>query len=543
MVILRGKSVYQDICIGRLAFYQRKELQQKPRRVKDREAEWARFEQAREAASQQLQSLYENAVKTVGSANAAVFEMQRLLLEDCQYVEALQKMVCSQGFNLEYAIQATGENMSRMLYSAQDAYIRERGQDIQDISKRLLKVLCPQGEEDDFPKEPSIIAADDLMPSETVQLSGKRVLGFAMRKGSVNSHTAILARSMGVPALLDIGNGLLREFDGMPAVLDGCTGTLYVNPDEKTLGEMTEKKRRSDENRNLLLKLKGLENMTQDGRKIKVFANAGSMEEVESAWEHDAGGIGLLRSEVLYLGRDIQPDEETQFAFYRQALQKMQGKEVVIRTMDIGADKNVPYLDLGREENPALGMRAIRICLERPELFKTQLRALYRAGRYGRLNILYPMITSAEEIKRIRQLESQVKDELSREGIAFAEHIPTGIMIETPAAAVVSDELAGLVDFFSVGTNDLTQYTLALDRQNPGLEKFQDPGHKAVLRLIGYAAENAHRAGIPIGICGELAGDFGLTETFLRMGIDELSVPAGMILPLRHRIRELNLGE
>lgn len=547
MIILNGKSVFRDICMGQLFFYRGREQKVMRRLVEDKEAELRKFEWAKETAAGQLHDLYEQTMQSVGAANAAIFEIQEMMLDDPEYVESVRGMVCTQNVNLEYAVQMTGENMARMLHSVEDAYMRERAQDVLDISKRLIQVLteeegCAVSEDIRFLEEPSIIAADDLMPSETVQLPREKVLGFVMRKGSMNSHTAILARSMGIPALVDVGAELLEEYDGLSAVIDGYTGMIYVEPDEETLAAMKEKKEQSDRHMAMLHALKGKENTTRDGKSVKVFANAGSLEDVENVWANDAGGIGLLRSEILYLGREREPDEEMQFVFYREVLEKMQGKEVIIRTMDIGADKQVPYLGLAKEENPALGFRAIRICLKRPELLKVQLRALYRAGVYGKLRIMYPMITSAEEIQQLKTIEETVKEELRSEGKFFVEDIPTGIMIETPAAALISDELAKMVDFFSVGTNDLTQYTLAADRQNAALEEFVNPHHHAVLKLIKMAAANAHKEGIWIGICGELAADTSLTEEFIRMGIDELSVAPGMILPLRQRIRELDLS-
>lgn len=543
MVVLQGKSVFRDICIGRLVFYRREERRIKRTLVADKEQELLRFEWARKEAARQLHMLYEETVKTVGAANAAIFEIHELMLEDAEFVESVRNMINTQNVNLEYAVKVTGDNMAQMLHSVEDAYMKERAQDMLDVAGRLLQVLTGEKNSEMVWEEPCIVAADDLMPSETVQLPRNMVLGFAMRKGSVHSHTAILARGMGIPAVMDIGEALSEEYDGLTAIIDGYTGMIYIEPDEQTLLSMREKKEQSERHAAMLHALKGKENITIDGRHVKVFANAGSLEEVDAACNNDAGGIGLFRSELLYLGRDSAPDEEEQFEVYRQVLEKMQGREAVIRTMDIGADKQVGYLGLDREENPALGLRAIRIGLQRPELFKVQLRALYRAGCYGRLRIMYPMITSMEEIHRLKELEEQVRTELTDRGIPFEENIPTGIMIETPAAALISDELARCVDFFSVGTNDLTQYTLAVDRQNASLNEFRNPHHRAVLKMIEMSAENAHAAGIWIGICGELAADFSLTESFIRMGIDELSVPAGLILPLRERIREIDLSK
>lgn len=537
MITLQGKSVYRDICIGRLVFYSgQREIRR--RAVEDKEAELLRYEKAVMAAKLQLRQLYQDSVKVVGEANAAIFQVQELLLEDEEYCRSVLRMITDQKVNVEYAVRVTGDNMARMLQSVEDAYIRERAQDVQDITGRLLRVLSG-----DFgftlPKEPFILAAKDLLPSEAVQLSGYKVLGFALCGGSTHSHTAILARSMGVPALMKLGEELSGKHDGVLAVVDGFAGMLYIDPDEETLAAMEEKKRESDHHKELLQKLKGMENITRDGKRVKLFANAGNMADVEAACANDAGGIGLLRSELLYLESPLPPAEEAQFTFYRQVLERMEGREVVIRTFDFGADKQVPWLKQEREENPALGLRAIRLGLEMPELLKTQLRAMYRAAVYGKLRIMYPMITSVEEIRQLRQLEEQVRLELEKEGVRYAKEVPTGIMIETPAAAVLSDLLAREVDFFSVGTNDLAQYTLALDRQNEALERYGDPRQQAVLRLVEQAAKNAHAAGIWIGICGEMAADTSFTGEFLRMGIDELSVSPGMILELRSKIREL----
>lgn len=538
MITLQGKSVYRDICIGRLVFYGGR-LEVERREVEDREGEFLRFEQAVQVAKGQLRKLYEESVKAVGEANAAIFQVQELLLEDERFMEPVHGMIADRGVNAEYAVRVTGDQLARELSTVEDAYIRERAGDILDITGRLLEVLSGREGERELPTEPYILAAEDLLPSETAQLSGGRVLGIALSKGSTHSHTAILARSMGLPSVMKLGLTLSASFDGKLAVIDGYTGMLHIDPDDDILAAMEEKKRQLDQHRAALQGLKGKKDITGAGKELKIFANAGSLADVDAAIANDAGGIGLLRSEIPYLDSAVTPDEESQFSFYRQVLQRMSGREVVIRTFDIGADKQVPWLKLEKEENPALGMRAVRLGLERPELLKTQLRALYRAGVYGNLRIMYPMITSVEEIRKLRQLEQQVKQEMEREGRQFAAKLPTGIMIETPAAALLSDELAKEVDFFSVGTNDLTQYTLALDRQNESLEPFADPDHRAVLRLIQLVAKNAHAAGIRVGICGELAADAAFMKEFLRIGIDELSVPPGMILELRHEIREL----
>lgn len=537
MLTLQGKSVYRDICMGRLVFYsgQRKITR---RTVEDREAELLRFEKALLAAKCQLRDLYMDSVKVVGETNAAIFQVQELLLDEEEYGASVRDMIVKERVNAEYAVRVTGDDMAQKIRAVEDTYIRERAQDILDVTGRLLNVLSG-GLGIDLPEEPFILAAEDLMPSEAAQLSGEKVLGFVLTGGSTHSHTAILARSMGVPALMKLGDVLNSECDGKLAVIDGFSGVLYVDPDEATFTAMEEKKQESDRHKAQLKELMGKENITRDGKTVKLFANAGSLADVDAACVNDAGGIGLFRSEVLYLESAAAPDEEKQYSFYRQVLERMGGKEVVIRTFDIGADKRVSWLKQQREENPALGLRAIRLGLERPELLKTQLRALYRAGIHGKLRIMYPMITSVEEILQLRELEQQVKQELEREGIAYAAKLPTGVMIETPAAALLSDLLAKEVDFFSVGTNDLTQYTLALDRQNESLERFDDPAHQAVLRLLELVARNAHAAGIWIGICGELAADTAFTEEFLRMGIDEISVSPGMILEVRQKIREL----
>ena len=538
MITLQGKSVYRDICVGRLVFYGgRKEAAR--RVVENPEGEFLQFEGAVEAAKEQLRALYEESVRTVGAANAAVFQAQELLLEDEEYRESVRQMVYGQRVNVEYAVQMTGENMARAIQAVEDAYIRERSGDILDITERLLGVLNGSDKGRELPTEPFILVAEDLLPSEVAQLSRSRVVGLALRRGSVHSHAAVLGRNMGIPFLMKLGEELSDEYDGAPAVIDGFSGVLYIAPDGITLARLEEKKREWSRQKELLWELKGKENITRDGKTVKVFANVGSLTDVEAACANDAGGIGLLRSEVLYLESAAPPNEEMQFAFYKQVLERMNGREVVVRTFDFGADKQVPWLGQEPEKNPALGLRGIRLGLEQPQLLKTQLCALYRAGIYGKLRIMYPMITSMEELRQLRHLERQVRHELEREGVRFAESIPTGIMIETPAAALLSDQLAGEVDFFSVGTNDLTQYTLALDRQNENLERFDDPGHEAVLRLIKMTAKNAHEAGIQIGICGELAGDIALTEEFLRMGIDELSVSPEEILELRQRIREI----
>lgn len=539
MVILQGKSVFRDICMGRLFFYAGNGREVVRRPVENHKEELLRFDSARAEAGEQLERLYEESRKTVGEANAVIFQIQKMLLEDEKYVSSVRQMIEQLHMNVEYAVRVTGDNTAQMLGSVEDTYVRERAQDVLDITNRILDALNGKRGSKKFPEEPFILMAEDLLPSETVQLDREKVLGFALSRGSIHSHTAILARSMGVPAVIELGEDLTEWYDGKEAVIDGFSGTLIIEPDEAARKLLEHKKEESDRTKILLKQLKGKADVTRSGQKMKVYANAGNLSDVEQAAANDAGGIGLFRSEMLYLERSSEPDEELLTDTYRKVLECMEGKEVIIRTFDIGADKRVGWLGLEKEENPALGLRAVRLGLTRPELFRTQLRALYRAGRYGKLAIMYPMITSVEELKRLKKLEEEAKAELKREGIPFAENIPVGIMIETPAAAILSEELAKEVDFFSVGTNDLTQYTLALDRQNEKLEQFDDPEHKAVLRLIEMTADNAHKAGIPIGICGEMAADRELTAEFLRMGIDELSVPPGMILEIRQKIREL----
>lgn len=539
MLTLQGKSVFRDICMGRLFFYGKNSRDVVRRPVKNPQEEIVRYDQALAEAARQLDKIYEESRKTVGEANAAVFQIQRMLLEDQRYDTSVRQMIEKLQMNVEYAVRVTGDNVSQMLASVSDAYIKERAQDIQDITDRILDILGGAQETKDFPEEPFILIAEDLMPSVTVQLDRSRVLGFALRQGSIHSHTAILARSMGVPALMNLGEALSAACHGKEGIIDGFSGMLYIEPDGETRKRLEHKKAESERQRLLLKQLKGKADVTRSGQSMKVYANAGDLADVDAAIANDAGGIGLFRSEMLYLERSEAPDEELLTKTYREVLERMDGKRVIIRTFDIGADKQAAWMKLAREENPALGLRAIRLGLTRPELLRTQLKALYRAGVHGKLSVMYPMITSLEELRRLREIENQAREELEREGMPYAKKVPRGIMIETPAAALLSEELAGEVDFFSVGTNDLTQYTLALDRMNSQLEEFNDPEHKAVLRLIELAAKSAAGAGIEIGICGDLAADCSLTAEFLRMGIDELSVPPGMILDVRKKIREL----
>lgn len=539
MIELQGKSVLQDIAIGPLFFYENRSGEVVRRPVMDCEEEFQRYEKAVEEAGRQLEQLYERSCQTVGQANAEIFQVQKLLLLDEKYRTSVQQMIFHLQMNVEYAVFLTGSNMAQMLKSVEDEYIRERSQDIEDITERLLQNLSGEEGMPQFPEEPFILVAEDLLPSATVRLDKKKVLGFALAKGGLNSHTALLAKNMGIPALMNLGEALSSAYNREEAVLDGEAGRLYIKPEKELLQRMQQKKEEKRKYRERLQTLRGKEDVTRDGRRMKVYANAGCLADIDSALENDATGIGLFRSEMLYLEQKEEPTEEFLFAYYRDILKKMPDKEVIIRTFDIGADKKADWLQVPGEENPALGMRAIRLSWLYPNMLVTQLKALYRAGLYGKLSIFYPMITSCEELEYLKKLENQAKEELQRAGVPFAEQIPRGIMIETPAAAILSRELAEKVDFFSVGTNDLTQYTLAMDRQNPLLEPFGDAENRAVLRLVEYAAESAHKAGIPIGICGDLAADTELTEAFLKWGIDELSVPAGMVLKIREKIREL----
>lgn len=539
MITLTGKSVFGGVAIGKISFYKRKEQQIKRLHIDDTEAEVKRFEAAKEAAVAKLQVLYEKAMADVGEANAAIFEIHQMMLEDLDYIESIVNIITTQEVNAEYAVGTTADNFAAMFEAMDDAYMQGRAADVKDVSERLLNVLSGTESEEFSTDEPVILAADDLVPSETVQLDKSKILGFATMYGSANSHTAILARTMNIPAVIGFGEGLTEECDGKMAVLDGFEGTLYVDPDEKTLLKMKEKQEEDRQRKALLELLKGKENITKSGQKINIYANIGNSADVGMVLKNDAGGIGLFRSEFLYLDSETFPTEEQQFGIYKTVAENMAGKKVIIRTLDIGADKQVDYFGLEKEENPALGYRAIRICLTQPEIFKTQLRALYRASAFGQIAVMFPMITSVWEVKKIKEIIEEVKAELRAEGVGFRENVEIGIMIETPAAVMVSRELAKEVDFFSVGTNDLTQYTLAIDRQNQNLDTFYDPHHPAVLAMIRMAAENAHAEGKWIGICGELGADLEMTEEFLRMGIDELSVSPSMVLPVRKKVREI----
>ena len=538
MITIQGKSVFGGVSIGKLMFYKRNEKVIKREHISDADAEWKRFEAAKGQAVDQLKELYEKALEDVGEANAMIFEIHQMMLEDLDYLESIENIIRSQEVNAEYAVATTADNFAQMFASMDDAYMQGRAADVKDVSERVLDILCGVSAGVKEMTEPCIIAADDLAPSETVQLDKSKVLGFATMYGSANSHTAILARTMNIPAVIGLGETLSSQYDGKMAVIDGFTGILYVDPDEETLARMQEKRAKDLEQKELLNQLKGKENVTRSGQKINVYANIGNVSDLGAVLKNDAGGIGLFRSEFLYLENSTFPTEEQQFAVYKQVAESMAGKKVIIRTLDIGADKQVDYFNLDKEENPALGYRAIRICLTRPEIFKTQLRALYRAAVYGNLSIMFPMIISVSEVKKIKEIIAQVQAELKAEGIPYKEDVELGVMIETPAAVMISRELAKEVDFFSVGTNDLTQYTLAIDRQNQKLDTFYDPLHPAVLAMIKMAADNAHAEGKWIGICGELGADLELTEEFLKMGLDELSVSPALVLPLRKRIRE-----
>ena len=538
MITLSGKSVFGGVSIGRLMFYKRSDKVIKRTHVDDVEGEVARFQKAKDTAVEQLKGLYEKALNDVGEANAMIFEIHQMMLEDLDYLESIENIIRTQEVNAEFAVATTADNFSQMFASMDDAYMQGRAADVKDVSERVLDILCGTSEGMKEMTEPCIIAADDLAPSETVQLDKSKVLGFATMYGSSNSHTAILARTMNIPAVIGLGEELSQEYDGKEAIIDGFTGTLYIDPDEETMKEMQEKRAKDLEQKALLEQLKGKENITKSGRKINVYANIGNVSDVGSVLKNDAGGIGLFRSEFLYLENTDFPSEEQQFAVYKQVAENMAGKKVIIRTLDIGADKQVDYFGLDKEENPALGYRAIRICLTRPEIFKTQLRALYRAAVYGNISIMFPMIISVGEIHRIKEIIAEVKAELKNEGIPYKDDVELGVMIETPASVMISRDLAKEVDFFSVGTNDLTQYTLAIDRQNAKLDAFYDPHHPAILAMIKMAAENAHAEGAWIVICGELGADLELTQEFLYMGLDELSVSPSMVLPLRKKIRE-----
>lgn len=538
MECLKGKSVYKGVAFGKISVLKKDDYVVKRVKIEDTQAELQRVEEAVEASKQQLQKLYEKALKEVGEASAAIFEVHQMMLEDEDYKESIENIISTQQVNAEYAVASTGDNFSQMFASMDDDYMRARAADIKDISNRLVKNLSGQLADVMDLDEPVIVVADDLSPSETVQMDKEKILAFVTVHGSANSHTAILARMMNIPALIGVDMDLEALHTGTEAAVDGFHGEFFVDPSEEVKERIQRKIEEEKEKQELLQQLKGKENVTKGGRHINLYANIGSVADMGYVLENDAGGIGLFRSEFLYIGRNELPDEEEQFQAYKQAVQNMAGKKVIIRTLDIGADKQADYLNIEKEENPALGYRAIRICLAQPEIFKTQLRALFRASAYGNLSIMYPMITSTEEVAQIQAIVQEVKEELKADGIPYND-VEEGIMIETPAAVMISDELAKMVDFFSIGTNDLTQYTLAIDRQNEKLDRFYNPHHKAILKMIQMVVDSAHQEGKWAGICGELGADPELTETFVRMGVDELSVAPSMILKLRKIIREM----
>ena len=542
MQYFQGKSVYKGIVMGPVAVLKKNDYQVKRARIEDPEAEVKRVKEAVEVSKKQLGRLYDKAVREVGEASAAIFEVHQMMLEDEDYLESMENMIRIELVNAEYAAAATGDNFAEMFAAMDDEYMKARSADVKDISERLVRNLSGEGDNDLSSMEPSIIVADDLSPSETVQMDKEKILAFVTVHGSTNSHTAILARMMNIPALIGVPMDLNSLKTGMTAVVDGFSGQVIFEPEEDVQKETEKRMQEEAEKQKLLEELKGKENITPDGRKINIYANIGSVGDLGYVMENDAGGIGLFRSEFLYLGRNDFPTEEEQFQAYKQAVQTIAGKKVIIRTLDIGADKQVEYFNLGKEENPALGYRAIRICLKQPEIFKAQLRALFRAAVYGNLSVMYPMITSTEEVEKIYAIVAEVEEELKKQEVQYK--IPEqGIMIETPAAVMISDRLAEMVDFFSIGTNDLTQYTLAIDRQNEQLDDFYNPHHEAVLRMIRMVVENAHKCGKWAGICGELGADLTLTEQFVRMGVDELSVAPSMILKLRKVVREMKAEE
>ncbi len=532
-----GKSIFKGIAIGKILFYQKGEQPVKRVKIEDTAEQIKRYEDARAKAAEQLQGLYEKALKEVGEANAAVFEVHQMMLEDDDYIDSVVNIIETQQVNAEFAVATTGDNFAKMFAEMEDDYFKARAADVKDISERMVNILSGNESGGALGDEPVIVVAEDLAPSETVQMDKEKLLAFVTRLGSANSHTAILARTMNIPALIEVD--IKEEWNGKIAVVDGYTGTFYIDPDEETLKKMQEKKEEDIKARELLQELKGKEDITVDGKHIKLYANIGGVKDVTSVLANDAAGIGLFRSEFLYLEADNYPDEEAQFQAYKTVAENMAGKKVIVRTLDIGADKQVDYFNLDHEENPAMGYRAIRICLDRRDIFRTQLRALLRASAYGNIGIMYPMIISVDEVKEIKKIVESIKAELTEKGLEYGE-VEQGIMIETPAAVMISDLLAEEVDFFSIGTNDLTQYTLAIDRQNSKLDNIYDSHHPAVLRMIQKTIENGHKAGCWVGICGELGADMTLTETFLKMGIDELSVSPTFVLPIRKLIREMS---
>ena len=537
MEMYTGKSIFKGIAIGKILFYQKGEQPVKRVKIEDTAEQIKRYEDARAKAAEQLQGLYEKALKEVGEANAAVFEVHQMMLEDDDYIDSVVNIIETQQVNAEFAVATTGDNFAKMFVEMEDDYFKARAADVKDISERMVNILSGNESGGAIGDEPVIVVAEDLAPSETVQMDKEKLLAFVTRLGSANSHTAILARTMNIPALIEVD--IKEEWNGKMAVVDGYTGTFYIDPDEDILKKMQEKKEEDIKARELLQELKGKEDVTVDGKHIKLYANIGGVKDVASVLANDAAGIGLFRSEFLYLEADNYPNEEAQFQAYKTVAENMAGKKVIVRTLDIGADKQVDYFNLDHEENPAMGYRAIRICLDRRDIFRTQLRALLRASAYGNIGIMYPMIISVDEVKEIKKIVESIKTELTEKGIEYGE-VEQGIMIETPAAVMISDLLAKEVDFFSIGTNDLTQYTLAIDRQNSKLDNIYDAHHPAVLRMIQKTIENGHKAGCWVGICGELGADMTLTETFLKMGIDELSVSPTFVLPIRKLIREMS---
>ena len=537
MEMYTGKSIFKGIAIGKILFYQKGEQPVKRVKIEDTAEQIKRYEDARAKAAEQLQGLYEKALKEVGEANAAVFEVHQMMLEDDDYIDSVVNIIETQQVNAEFAVATTGDNFAKMFVEMEDDYFKARAADVKDISERMVNILSGNESGGAIGDEPVIVVAEDLAPSETVQMDKEKLLAFVTRLGSANSHTAILARTMNIPALIEVD--IKEEWNGKMAVVDGYTGTFYIDPDEDILKKMQEKKEEDIKARELLQELKGKEDVTVDGKHIKLYANIGGVKDVASVLANDAAGIGLFRSEFLYLETDNYPDEEAQFQAYKTVAENMAGKKVIVRTLDIGADKQVDYFNLDHEENPAMGYRAIRICLDRRDIFRTQLRALLRASAYGNIGIMYPMIISVDEVKEIKKIVESIKAELTEKGIEYGE-VEQGIMIETPAAVMISDLLAKEVDFFSIGTNDLTQYTLAIDRQNSKLDNIYDAHHPAVLRMIQQTIENGHKAGCWVGICGELGADMTLTETFLKMGIDELSVSPTFVLPIRKLIRKMS---
>lgn len=543
MIVLEGKAVFEGVAIGKLSVYKKKEQMVKREKVTDSAAQIKRYEDARQMAAAQLQALYDKAVKEVGEASAEIFEAHQFMVEDGDYIDSVENIINTEGVNAEYAVAKTGDNFRQMFLDMDDEYFRGRAADIKDITERIINCLMGAGDGGVESDEPVIVVADDLAPSETVQMDKDKILSFVTVHGSANSHTSILAKTMNIPAIIGCDIPLTDEMDGQLAVVDGFEGKVYINPEPQVLEEKKKISAKEQEKKALLELLKGKDNVTLDGQRINIYANIGNTKDLALVLKNDAGGIGLFRSEFIYLGSDDYPTEEEQFAIYKQVVQTMAGKKVIIRTLDIGADKQADYFELPKEENPALGLRAIRICLTRPEIFKTQLRAILRASAYGKAAIMFPMIISVGEVKKIKEIVSAVKEELDNEGLAYDKDIELGVMIETPAAVMIAEDLAKEVDFFSVGTNDLTQYTLAIDRQNQTLDEFYDSHHPAILKMLKMIVDGAHKGGAWAGICGELGSDLSLTKEFLAMGFDELSVSPGRILPLRKAVLETNVSE